>query len=126
MIRFRLRPGNFFSGKRTTVTLWRCGLVKYQKNILKNRITYRKAGRDVRTNERCSSQVTRNCPSNVTVLLSAPQYGVVMKGTSTTRARGRSLKEVHPLKTEEHPTMGDAHQEGTLEVVQQPMLRPLV
>jgi len=30
VVRFRLRPGVFISGKRTTVTLWRCGLVKYQ------------------------------------------------------------------------------------------------
>jgi hypothetical protein len=71
VVRFRLCPCAFISGKRTTVALWRYRLVKEQTNILKNRITYRTAGRDVRTNEKCSSQVKSNCPSNVRVALSA-------------------------------------------------------
>jgi hypothetical protein len=54
VVRIRLRPSPFISGKKTTFTFWRCGLVKHQQITLKNRITYRTAGRDVRTNERCS------------------------------------------------------------------------
>jgi hypothetical protein len=38
-----------------------------------------------------------------------------MKGTPTTRTRGKSLKESCPLEAEEHPTKGDARQESTLE-----------